>query len=570
MKNCINCGHELEDSARFCEECGAKQEEPKKICPTCGKELPGKAKFCSNCGTAFSEKPATAQSPAASTKQTKNASPTMISGDVEVSQPDEDTISINIKGIPFNLKLVEGEKYGSVDEIKDFFMGETPVTQALWMTIMDENPSKNNENLQYPVTHLQRSHVTSFLIKLEKLTGLKFELPTKTQWRFARKGGIKSKHFVYSGSNTFSDVAWDDEEIHPVGELYPNEIGIKDMDGCIEEYLKNDTTEKYFFIPDDDDDEDDDDEVEEDDDDGVEEDDDYGYTMRLVLNIAYEGNKNSIVPIIQSFYSKAAAKIEKGFELQTEERKELSKTLKSEIEQKYLDVRYNGGTLYYPAKRDIRNYVPIIFGKDYEDHIAEEKKIFEKTKKCLETKNIRWETFGVQIGEPKYTQLNKNIKYTLLNNDTLVIKGEGRMPLIYADYLTYGEDEENYSDFNLEIKNRKPRIKNVIVLEGVTTVHCFSGFISLEHVILPPSIEEIGPKAFCGCMSLKFLTLPRNLEDISYGAFRRSGIKKIYIPKGIKSIKNEAFKYCNDLNIVLLPDSVTLESEVFDDCDALS
>lgn len=470
----------------------------------------------------------------------------MISGDVEVSQPDEDTISINIKGVPFNLKLVEGEKYGSVDQIKDFFMSETPVTQALWMTIMDENPSKNNENLQYPVTHLERSHATSFLIKLEKLTGLKFELPTMSQWYYARKGGNKSNGFFYSGSNTCSDVAWYDGKIHPVGELYPNEIGIKDMDGSIEEYLQIGTTSKYLFM-------------------SIPDDESHGCTMRLVLNIAYERNKNSVVPILQSFYSRAETKIEKGFELQTVEREKLSKTLMSDMEQKCLDVKYNGGILYYPAKTDLRNYVPIIFGKDYEDHIAEEKKIFDKTKKYLETKNIKWETFGVPYGNP--IGWNRNIKYTILNDDTLVIKGEGKMSYTLAHNPV---DFEDYLALNREIKEKRSRIKNVIVLEGVTTISSLYSFISLQHVILPPSIEKISGCAFMDCISLKFLSLPKDLKEIGSSAFESSGIKKIYIPKGTKSIGEKAFMKCCDLNVVLLPDSVTLDSEVFEGCKTLS
>ena len=46
---CSNCGAEIEDDSKFCEECGAKLEIVKK-CPACGNENPANAKFCLECG----------------------------------------------------------------------------------------------------------------------------------------------------------------------------------------------------------------------------------------------------------------------------------------------------------------------------------------------------------------------------------------------------------------------------------------------------------------------------------------------------------------------------------------
>ena len=46
---CSNCGAEIEDDSKFCEECGAKVEIVKK-CPKCGNENPANAKFCVECG----------------------------------------------------------------------------------------------------------------------------------------------------------------------------------------------------------------------------------------------------------------------------------------------------------------------------------------------------------------------------------------------------------------------------------------------------------------------------------------------------------------------------------------
>lgn len=50
MKKCNNCGQQLEDTAKFCPECGTKLEI-KRFCMECGAELNPTAKFCMECGT---------------------------------------------------------------------------------------------------------------------------------------------------------------------------------------------------------------------------------------------------------------------------------------------------------------------------------------------------------------------------------------------------------------------------------------------------------------------------------------------------------------------------------------
>ncbi len=51
MKNCVNCGAEISDDAKFCGKCGEKQERPTKHCIHCGAEIPGDFVYCEVCGT---------------------------------------------------------------------------------------------------------------------------------------------------------------------------------------------------------------------------------------------------------------------------------------------------------------------------------------------------------------------------------------------------------------------------------------------------------------------------------------------------------------------------------------
>lgn len=48
-KVCVSCGEYISKSAKFCSNCGAKQEN--KFCSNCGTQISGGAKFCPECGT---------------------------------------------------------------------------------------------------------------------------------------------------------------------------------------------------------------------------------------------------------------------------------------------------------------------------------------------------------------------------------------------------------------------------------------------------------------------------------------------------------------------------------------
>lgn len=58
--NCLRCQAQNEDSARFCEECGARLELP---CPSCGEPVGVGKKFCRSCGAALAPEPGRFASP---------------------------------------------------------------------------------------------------------------------------------------------------------------------------------------------------------------------------------------------------------------------------------------------------------------------------------------------------------------------------------------------------------------------------------------------------------------------------------------------------------------------------
>ena len=62
MRICSNCGAQVGDQSKFCENCGAKL---KTVCVNCGQELSGNGKFCPNCGTPVAGQAAPAYTPVA-------------------------------------------------------------------------------------------------------------------------------------------------------------------------------------------------------------------------------------------------------------------------------------------------------------------------------------------------------------------------------------------------------------------------------------------------------------------------------------------------------------------------
>lgn len=166
---------------------------------------------------------------------------------VDPSVPDEKDRIFKVGNVQFKMKYVSGGTFimgeGNPEVIAhevtlghDFWIGETPVTQALWKAVMGNNPSNANLNLDNaPVGNVSWQDCEKFLDKLRELTNQSFFFPTEAQWEFAARGGILSKGYKYSGSNNIDEVAWYwdncDKKVHSVKTKNPNELGVFDMSG---------------------------------------------------------------------------------------------------------------------------------------------------------------------------------------------------------------------------------------------------------------------------------------------------------------------------------------------------
>lgn len=191
--------------------------------------------------------------------------------------PDTSPVVITtytVNGVSFNMVEVNGGTFmmGAPDSdseasynerpahkvtLSTYNIGQTEVTQELWVAVMGDNPSWFSEsfgystNLKRPVEAVSLSMCQEFIAKLNQLTGKNFRLPTEAEWQFAARGGNKSKGYKYAGSNNIDNVAWysanasavgsgsPDYGTHSVATKAPNELSLYDMSGNVRERVSD-------------------------------------------------------------------------------------------------------------------------------------------------------------------------------------------------------------------------------------------------------------------------------------------------------------------------------------------
>ena len=148
---CPYCHQEHPDNTLYCPQTGRKIQDKKLACtenPHCSIQgqfiLPAGSRFCPECGSPIKQRDAPREQQAENRNNSSSA-----------------TLTFNVNGVTFNMIKVEAGSFMMGDDtypnsilysssypshkavVSDiFYLGETLVTQELWVSVMGNNPSR--------------------------------------------------------------------------------------------------------------------------------------------------------------------------------------------------------------------------------------------------------------------------------------------------------------------------------------------------------------------------------------------------------------------------------------------
>ena len=181
-----------------------------------------------------------------------------------VSKPESDSIDLGasrliLVKIPHGTFLMgtdqilkhKYDKYDWTNEVehpvhrvtitKDFWMGQFPVTQRQWVSVMGNNPSYFQDvGAEAPVEQVTFIDVEAFLAKLNASQSQWIvRLPTEAEWEYAARAGTTGETY-----GPLDEIAWygggnGSRKTHPVGQKQPNAFGLYDMLGNVWQWCQD-------------------------------------------------------------------------------------------------------------------------------------------------------------------------------------------------------------------------------------------------------------------------------------------------------------------------------------------
>lgn len=146
MKICQNCNCENRDTNKFCVKCGTKLIEQPRFCPKCGSKIINSQKFCTACGFNL----------LGNITEVNNHSKRNVVSEQKYHNTNEtsDISRFNLNQSNFQSNHID--LVSPMIEVpgKNIYMLASPVTQKLYESIMERNPSYFQDNEMNPVENV--------------------------------------------------------------------------------------------------------------------------------------------------------------------------------------------------------------------------------------------------------------------------------------------------------------------------------------------------------------------------------------------------------------------------------
>jgi formylglycine-generating enzyme required for sulfatase activity len=131
-------------------------------------------------------------------------------------------------------------------------MGVYEVTEGQWLAVMGSDlPLHSVRGPALPASGVSWTDARDFITRLNRLSGLKYRLPTEAEWEYAARSGGKQQ--LYAGSSDeklLADYSCGKASCAgtplPVGQKNPNNLDLYDMSGNVWEWVQ-DRYDPYYY-----------------------------------------------------------------------------------------------------------------------------------------------------------------------------------------------------------------------------------------------------------------------------------------------------------------------------------
>lgn len=136
-------------------------------------------------------------------------------------------------------------------QVASFKMSKFETSQALWVALMVDNPSRFKGD-DRPVESVSWSSAQEFIKRLNDATGKQYRLPSEAEWEYGASAGSNRKYSW--GDSASKEKANYDNSIGQTtssGSYEPNQFGLYDMHGNVWEWVQDCYHSNYLDAPND-------------------------------------------------------------------------------------------------------------------------------------------------------------------------------------------------------------------------------------------------------------------------------------------------------------------------------